>query len=136
MAVQLTRNSVILVEDTVHSRHVWPLQVTAVSQEEGLSSKMFVYHAEMQDDPYQGDVFECVASVQQMTELPEDEPGTGQDGNMIPYYRTDTLLFHCRSTEEAEDLWEKVQADVKDLLQNFMALTSGLQTQETVTITV
>lgn len=136
MSIELTRNSVIAVEDEMLAQHVWPLQVTAVSSQEGLSSKIFVYHAEDGDDPYQGDVFECIASVQQMTEIPEDAPDFGEDGNNIPYFRTDSLLFHCRSPEEAEDLWEKVQADVKDLLQNYVALTGILQTSETVVITV
>jgi hypothetical protein len=135
MSIQLTRDSVIAVADAVLSRHVWPLQVTAVSATDGLSSKIFVYHAENGDDPYQGDVFECIASLQQMTEIPEDEPSMGEDGNAIPYFRKDSLLFHCRSASEADDLWVKIQADTKDLLQNYLALTGGLTTQETVTIT-
>lgn len=135
MSIELTRSSVIPVEDEVLSQHVWPLSVTAVSNQNGLSSKIFVYHAEDGDDPFMGDIFECVASVQQMTEIPEDQPGIGEDGNNIPYFRKDTLLFHCRSASQADDLWVKIQADVKDLLQNYLALTSGLQTTETVTIT-
>lgn len=135
MAVDLTRDSLtsIVVPNSV--RHVWPIRVTAVSDEPGLSSKIFVYHAEMGDDPYQGDVFECVASVQQMTEIPEDSAGVGEDGNLVPYYRKEVLTFHCRTAEEAESLWGKVKADVRDLLLNHRALQE-LLTSETVTINV
>jgi hypothetical protein len=135
MSIDLQVDSVIAIEDEVTNQHVWPLKVTATSNQAGLSSKMFVYHAEWGDDPYVGDIFECVASVQQMTEIPEDEPGLGEGENQMPYYRTAELLFHCRSPEEAEDLLEKVQADVKDLLQNYLALTGGLQTSQTINIT-
>jgi len=136
MSIVLTVDSVISVEDEVTNQHVWPLVITAVSSQSGLSSKIFVYHAEWGDDPYQGDVFECVASVQQMTEIPEDAPGGGEGDNQTPYYRSDVLSFHCRSADEASDLLKKVQADVKDLLQNHIALTSGnLQTSQTIDVT-
>ena len=134
MAIELQRLGVFAVEDEVTSQHVWPLVVTAVSSEAGLASEIFVYHAEMGDDPYEGDVFECVSSIQQMTEIPTDAPAEGEDGNNIPYYRKNVLTFHCRSAEEAEDLWGKVQADVTDLLQNYRAATGGLGSVETITI--
>jgi hypothetical protein len=87
----------------------------------------------MGDDPYQGDVFECVASIQQMSEIPEDAPGVGEGGNLVPYYRKDVLTFYCRNSEQADSLWEKVQADVRDLLRNHRAM-QNLLTSETVTI--
>lgn len=134
MSIDLTKYSLNdMTEQQLHSQHVWPLKIVAESDEEGLSSKIFVFHAEDGDDPYQGDVFECVASVQQMVEIPEDESGIGEDGNNIPYFRSEVLQFNCRSEYEAEELWAKVQVDVKDLLQNFRA-ASNLTTVETVTI--
>ena len=137
MSIDLQVDSVIGVEDEVTNQHVWPLVVTATSNQAGLSSKIFVYHAEDGDDPYLGDVFECVASVQQMTEIPEDEGGGGEETNQTPYYRTEVLNFHCRSALEASELLEKVEADVKDLLQNYVALTGGnLQTSQTINVTI
>lgn len=136
MSVDLTRNSVIPVEgQSLYSQHVWPLKVVADAAEEpGLSSKIFVYHASGVADPFQGDVFECVASVSQMGEVPEDAPGVDADGNNVPYYRKDTLEFACRSAEEADDLWTKIQAHVLDLVQNHRAMTGALATEETVTV--
>ena len=133
MAIELIRDSITGVQVPNWVRHAWPLRVTADSNETGLSSKIFVYHAEMGDDPYQGDVFECVASIQQMSEIPEDAPGVGEGGNLVPYYRKDVLTFYCRNSEQADSLWEKVQADVRDLLRNHRAM-QNLLTSETVTI--
>lgn len=133
MSIALTRDSMQpAIEERLHNQHVWPLRVTAVSSESGLSSKIFVYHAAMDDDGFIGDVFECIASVPQMSEIPEDAP-VSVDGGNVPYFRTDVLTFNCRSEDEADDLWAKVKADVTDLVQNFRA-AQRFETVETVTI--
>ena len=135
MAITLTRATVAPVLITGR-QHVWPLQVTAVSDTEGLPSEIFVYHANMDDDQINDlDIFECVASVEQLDEIDtvpiEADPETGTLA--VPYYRSDTLLFGCRSPQEAEELWEKVREDVSDLYYNFLSY-STLQTEDVVTI--
>jgi hypothetical protein len=104
-------------------QHVWPLKVQAISTIPGLANAIFVYHAAMDDDPYQGDTFSCVARVQQMTELPANA-ATTLEGRVIPFYRKDTLLFQCSSAAEAESLWQSVQDNVQALSENWKA--SGL----------
>jgi hypothetical protein len=116
-------------------RHSWPLKIVAVSTVAGLSSKMFVYHAAMGVDDFDGDVFECVASLSQMTELPPDHAAasSGEGDEVVPYYRTDTVNFICRCADEADELWEKIQGDVQDLLANHRA-AQQLDVIETATI--
>lgn len=113
----------------------WPLRVTAISSDPRLSSAIFVYHASMKDDPYEGDIFEAVASVSQMLELPE-EAGIAEDcnGKKIPYYRLSKLEFFCHSAWEMEDLWQKIQGDTNDLVRNFYAF-NRMQPAESVTFT-
>jgi len=114
----------------IANQHVWPLKVTAISSIADLPSKIFVYHAAMNDDDFMGDVFEVIASVQQLTEIPEDSPGVIDDNLQVPYYRRDTLLYHCRYPEEAEDLWEKVQEEVIMLIRNWKSM-QNLEQYET-----
>jgi len=75
----------------------------------------------MDDDPYQGDSYSCVARTQQMTQLPENAPST-LEGKVIPYYRKNTLKFNCSSEAEAESLWIDVQAAVEGLVANWKAI--------------
>ena len=103
-------------------QHNWPLQVQAISTVPGLASSIFVYHAAMDSDPYQGDSYSCVASTQQMTELPINA-ATTLEGRVIPYYRKTTLKFNCRSAAQAEDLWEAVQDATSGLVANWKALS-------------
>ncbi len=118
-----------LTKETLHAvvkegQHVWPLKITANSIQAGLSSSIFVFHASLDADPYEGDVFEAIASVQQMTEIPENAPAVDSNGELCPYYRSNTLTFYARSPAEAEDLWNDILEDVDDLTRNWAALTS------------
>jgi hypothetical protein len=131
-----------LTKETLHGvikegQHVWPLKITANSIQEGLSSSIFVFHAALNDDLYEGDVFEAVASVQQITDIPENAAGVDSNGELCPYYRSDNLTFYARSPAEAEDLWDAIVEDVDDLTRNWAAL-SNLQsdgvTSSTITI--
>lgn len=117
----------------VNNQHVWTLKVVATSNEPDLSAKIFVYHANMDDDAYEGDIFECVASVQQMLDLPEDAATTEDGEYVVPYYRSDVMLIDLRHPDYADDLWEDIQADVTDLVNNWRAAQS-LSSIETVTI--
>lgn len=127
MSLTLTRSGITL-EESVPGQHTWVLSVVAESEE--IPSEIFVYHWRG-SDPIVGDIFECVASVHQLDEITL-EPQDFGDGTSIPYYRSDTLTFNCRSPQEMEDLWVQIQADALDLLNNFRARES-LDNQETVT---
>jgi hypothetical protein len=128
--ITLTRESVTSFEG--NGRHVWPLKVTAVSTVPDLDSNIFVYHYSGGADPYQGNVFECVASLPQMHDIPVNAPDMSVD-EVVPYFRRSTLFVVCRSPDEADAVWTSVQADVQDLIDNHRAL-SRLDTTETVTL--
>lgn len=116
-------------------QHVWPLKITANSIQEGLPSSIFVFHASINDDPYAGDIFEAVASVQQITDIPENAAAVDSNGELCPYYRSNTLTFYARSPAEADDLWHDIVEDVDDLTRNWAALTN-LQDDGTTSSTI
>ena len=128
----LTKQESAYVFDGVPSQHVWPLKVTAASTIAGLSSKIFVFHAAMGADQWKGDTFDCVASVPQMTEIPEDAP-VAVDGDVIPYYRKDTVELWLRSPELLAETWEAIQEHTQDLIDNYRA-TQSLTAGTTVTL--
>ena len=125
MSIELTREEVT--PGIVGGRHVWPLKVTAASTTAGLSSEIFVYHADAGGDLLNGDIFECVASVSQM-----DDIGLTADfisDPAVPYYRSTILEFNCRSEHELERLWDKILQDVQALHNNFKSwenVSSGI----------
>lgn len=116
----------------VNGQHTWPIQISAVSTTVGLPSEIFVYHASMGDDPIIGDVFEAVASVHQLSEIQLVPIPDNGSGGSIPFYRSATLTFNCRTPEEADRIWTVVQADALDLLNNVKALAE-LTTEEIIT---
>lgn len=118
--ITLTRGG--LAHEIVGDQHTWPLKVTATSGLAGLPSEIFVYRRGQQGQAaYAGDVFENVASVHELGEL-GTVPSLLPNGQAVPFYRSDTLIFHCRSAEEAEDLWACVVEDAASLVRNFVAL--------------
>ena len=114
-SIELTREIVKPAKDPIR-KHVWPVRITAKGS--GIDSKIFVYHAAMDDDPLLGDIFEAVASVLQLNEVPPDKPAT-LDGVVIPFYRLSVLEYDARSAEQAEHIWAVVQEDADDLSKNF-----------------
>ena len=136
MTITLTRLSVPTEEFSSGSQHVWPISVEATSDTPELSSAIFVYHATDYSKAATADICECVASLPQMTSLPENapqpDPATGQ---VVPYYRKNVLIMHCWSADEADELWEKIKGDVRDLLVNFKA-SKQLRPSDIVAITV
>lgn len=118
MSYTITRSSLPAVS-VPQRQHTWPLQVVVTGSHGDYGPKVFVYHAAMGDDPYKGDRCECVASVSQMLETPEDAAtASDADGRIIPFYRLASGLFLCHSAVEAEELWAKVQEDIADLVEN------------------
>jgi hypothetical protein len=121
MELELQRDS--LQVTSLGGQQVWPLKITATLAAGATmpSAKIFVYHASMGDDAYQGDVFECVSSIQQYYELPEDAAMSEGANYVVPYYRLEFVQLNCLSPEEADELWNAIVSDVKDLITNFYA---------------
>jgi hypothetical protein len=104
------------------------LRITAVSSDPEIPSAIFVYHADASAAAgVVGDLFECVASLSQLYDLLEN-PGEGR-----PFYRKNQLEFVCRSYPEAEELWEKIREDVRELVENIKA-SRNLQNEHSETI--
>lgn len=108
--------------------HVWPIRIVSTSSNPAVSPKIFVFLASTEDDAYEGDVFESVASLQQLRYIPEDNAGVDANGEICPYYRTNTLTFCARSETEAEDLWNKIASNVDDLVRNLNVVTNTTET--------
>lgn len=133
MDITLQREALAVQE--IEGQQVWPLKINA-SLAAGASmpsAKIFVYHANMGDDAYQGDIFECVASIQQYYELPVDAAVSEGPDYVVPYYRLDFVQINCLSPEEADELWNAILSDVADLIRNFYA-KDDLEVVETVTL--
>jgi hypothetical protein len=133
MDITLQREGLAVQE--IEGQQVWPLKITAnlAAGANMPSAKIFVYHASMGDDAYQGDIFECVASIQQYYELPVDAAVAEGADYVVPYYRLDFVQINCLSPEEADELWAAILADVSDLIRNFYA-KDDLAVAETITL--
>jgi hypothetical protein len=128
MSITLTRAE--LKYERQPGQCVWPLKVEALSDEQGLPSEIFVYHV-LPANAQLEEIFECVASLPQMSEI-DTSPQLG-GAVVVPYYRRADLRLDCRSPEEADEVWDLIQKDVRDLLWNFR-WANGLALDETVVI--
>jgi hypothetical protein len=108
-------------------RQAWPVAILA----EGINidDHIFVYHVGRQDDPIPGDRFECVASVNQMYEIPKNQGVSLTTQTQIPYYRSNALEYVARSATEAQEIWLKVVDDAQWLVRNFNAALKLKATQ-------
>ena len=98
-------------------QQVWPITIEATAV--GISPHIFVYRAHQHGDPFGGDAFSCVASVNQLYELPRDRADVINDTFQIPFYRSCKLELFCRSQAEADYIWTVVNEDVQNLITNF-----------------
>jgi len=97
--------------------YVWPLVVQVFSNEEGLPSEVFVYHEQGPDNDVDS-IFSCVASLPQLSEIGLDPVKDLETNTIVPFFRTDTLRFDCRTPEEADDLYRRVVEDLSELLRD------------------
>jgi hypothetical protein len=110
-----------LITQVVDGHTMWLLEIHAKSSGEN-DSKIFVYHSAMNDDKFEGDVFEAVCSVQQITSLPPDEAVDFDDTRVIPYYRSSVMKHLLPDPAEAEALWLDIKEDVQELKEHLAAL--------------
>ena len=100
-------------------RQAWPVQLLA----EGINmdDHVFVYHVGSVNDPIPGDKFECVASVNQMFEIPKLQGTSLTTQTGIPYYRSNVLEYVARSAVEADEIHTKVAEEIQILIKNWNA---------------
>lgn len=110
-SIRLIRYSVAAdYNDNEHQSY--PIKVLAIGT--NIPSEIFVYHSGKAGDPIEGDLFEAVASPNQLDEIAKNKPEPG-----TPYYRRQVCEFNARSAQEAEDIWTKIQEDVLELVDNY-----------------
>jgi hypothetical protein len=110
------------------SRHTWPLMIECLAASDGFPPKMFVYHRDIAGV----DTFSCVASVQQLRELPEDAPTVVGD-QQIPFFRKSAARFECRNEAQQMQIWEDTLEQAKAVFDNWR-LGSDLTQELTVEI--
>ncbi len=113
-------------------REVWPVSILAEGV--GIDDHIFVYQVGKTEDPIMGDKFECVASVNQLMEIPKDLGTSLTTVTGIPFYRSNILEYVCRSADEAQRIWEEVVKEVELLVKNWDA-SKNLKGTDFATIT-
>ena len=129
MGITLTFEAI---DDNEIGKLSWPLRVSASSDEEGLDSNIFVFHAQSTEGASTGDMCETVASIVQMNELPIDAPAE-IDGEPIPFYRKSSAEFHFHNSDALDEAIEIIKEDTASLLRSFRTFNL-IQTQQVVTI--
>lgn len=117
--IKLTRFATRSIELPDVLRQAWAITIQA--QGFNIDSEIFVYHIGAANDGISGDRFECVASVNQLTEIPKFAGQTLTKNLSIPYYRSAVLEFVCRTPEEVDYIWDRVQKEVSYLVINYNA---------------
>jgi hypothetical protein len=84
-----------------------------------IAPEIFVYHKMVESDPYTGDLFEAVASINQYYELPDYAPEKLDNNEIIPYYKRNQVELFARSPSELEEIWKYLQVDVARLVKDF-----------------
>jgi hypothetical protein len=117
-------------QDTLTQRHHWPIRIDAqkLDGQEFVPAKIFVMHQAPPGGLF-GDFFSCVASVQQLEDLPEDTPELG-----VPFYRVESVTQLCRTPEAAVEFWEAVKNVTQELQDNLEASSTLVVAEEFNTI--
>lgn len=109
-------------------RHHWPVRISAFNTSDDSPAKLFVLQTDITGG-VNGDTFSCVASIQQMEDLPEDEVG-----DTSPFYRVSQITVFARTAEAAREFSDKITAAVQDLADN-IASAEVLAVEEEIIIT-
>ncbi len=114
-------------------RSAWRLELTvAALQPTVLPAEIFVYHRVRNYGGHPSyDIFECVASLQQIGEIGLTPITTG--ANPVPYYRRATLTLDFRHADELELHYSRIVSDIEHLAAN-AAAAATLVTQAVTTI--
>lgn len=112
----------------IADRHQWPVRVTATNTVGNTPAFVFVMRQAAPGE-WLSATFSCVASAQQMDDLPTLTPGPGS-----PFYRVSTVTSMCRSAESALEFGVKVEYAMRDLANN-LAASALLSVAEEIIIT-
>lgn len=113
------------------TRQAWAL--TVIAEGSVIPSEIFVYKNIPANAPVPGDVFECIATVSDIYELPAMQGIPLTRIYQIPFYRRAQLDIVCRSEAEMLRIWSEVQCQVAELVANYNA-SLNLSSIESVTI--
>lgn len=94
----------------------WPMIVRA--RGENIDPEIFVYHRMRATDPYEGDMFEAITSVNQFHEIPAYAPGVVGD-EVIPYYRRNQMEIFARTPAELDEIWKYLVLDVSKFVRDY-----------------
>jgi hypothetical protein len=103
-------------------KQAWPLLVQSFAT--NMEDEVFVYRIGLRHSPLPADQFQCVASVNQMIEIPKNQGVTVTTESGLPFYRSREVNLICRSAAEVERCWAIIQEDVQSLVQNWNAALS------------
>ncbi len=109
-------------------RHQWPVRVTAANTSDNSPAYVFVMRQAAPGE-WSSATFSCVASAQQMDDLPLSVQGP--EG---PFYRVSTVTAMCRSADAALEFGTKIEFALKDLANN-LAAAAILSVAEEIIIT-
>jgi hypothetical protein len=131
--INLTRYAALSHKDDPMKPTGWPLVIKATGV--NMPEDIFVFHTMTSTDPYYGDLFECVASVNQLFELPKNMAISATDtpNQNLPYYRTNQIELFLRSPAEVEEVWKSIQDDVERLVWDYNSVYA-MQAVETVEV--
>lgn len=99
-----------------------PVENEPAGEEPDEDVNIFVYHACVDGDPYHGDLFSNVASIQDMQSLPVGAPvGVDSDPNhnYVPFYRTDSVELYFHNLDVAERAWRIIKHDTAMLAREY-----------------
>lgn len=112
-----------LVRDTVMKKTAYSARLTVSSDDEvAYPPKVFVMQEPDVGQGSDGPWFNCIASLVQMEDLPEDEVGEPVDGVAQPYFRVAALTITSRSASNLANFISRAEADIARLEQDLDTL--------------
>ena len=117
----------------------YPIKVTAIGT--GMLEGGYIFVKQLTGtglDPNQGDMFNRIASVPDITDLPTIETVESMNesdiqGLITPFYRDNTIELFFETPELAEKGWQIIKSDTQLLVDN-LKLIDVIQPSETITI--
>lgn len=104
----------------------WMMTVKCTSDDSDVDTNIFVYHAVSSETNPQGDLYDHVASLEQMFSLPIGEPvsveGAYPTENFKPYYRKSEATLTFYNAVEMEHFWKVVKLDTAHLVAEYKAM--------------
>jgi len=113
--VKLTRSASTQVNMSNYGAYRLRVEVTSVEGPD-LDEYLFVYRRNS-PSPYTGlncDMFEAVCGPPQLATYPAGEPNPDIEW---PYYRSNVIELDVASTQQADEIWQEIQAEICVLVE-------------------